>query len=137
MVDKAFAANQAANVPQAAANLVRGHAEASEAPWEALRCLVGDVTYGGRTSDTRDQRVLTAYLGRLFCAAASAPGAALAPAPGYSMPDAATMDAVRVRSRQCISRICAFISQATLHALRMYAKRARKLMSHTAQRQVH
>ena len=89
---------------QAAAQLVRGHAEASQAPWEALRCLVGDVTYGGRMTDQRDQRVLAAYLGRLFCAAAAAPGAALAPAPGYSMPDAATVDAVKVRRRRSNSR---------------------------------
>ena len=90
---------------QAAAQLVRGHAEASDAPWEALRCLVGDVAYGGRMVDARDQRVLAAYLGRLFCAAAAAPGAALAPVPGYIMPDAATADAVKVRRRQCNSRI--------------------------------
>ena len=89
-----------AHLLQVAAQLVRGHTEASEAPWGALRCLVGDVAYGGRVADQRDQRVLAAYLGRLFCAAAAAPGAALAPAPGYSMPDAATLDAVKVRRRQ-------------------------------------
>lgn len=112
---------------QAAVQLVRVHAEASEAPWEALRCLVGDVTYGGRMVDKRDQRVLATYLGRLFCAAAAAPGAALAPAPGYSMPDAATTDAVKVRRRQVNSGIPhAPEAGTTLHVLLPVLQKSQK-----------
>lgn len=82
--------------PQVASELVRAHLDSADSPWEALRCLVGEATYGGRITDERDRRVVAAYLGRLFCEAAMAPGATLAPAPGYSMPDAATLAAVRV-----------------------------------------
>lgn len=123
-------------VLQAAAQLVRGHAEASEAPWEALRCLVGDVTYGGHMTDRHDQRVLAAYLGRLFCTAAATPGAALAPAPGYSMPDAATMDAVKVRRRRSNSPIMPAPDAGTmLHALLPAHWKSQKLRSHLAQMQ--
>lgn len=82
--------------PQVASELVRAHLDSADSPWEALRCLVGEATYGGRITDERDRRVVAAYLGRLFCEAAMAPGATLAPAPGYSMPDAASLAAVRV-----------------------------------------
>ncbi|KAK9846487.1 hypothetical protein WJX81_005160 [Elliptochloris bilobata] len=61
-----------------ASQLVKAHAEAAEVPWEALRCLVGEATYGGRVTDERDRRVLAAHLGRLFCGAAAAAGASLA-----------------------------------------------------------
>ena len=122
------AINNKEHLLQAAAQLVRGHVEATEAPWEALRCLVGDVTHGGRMTDKRDQHVLAAYLGRLFCASAAAPGAALAPAPGYSMPDAATADAVKVRRRQSNSMILHAPEQLCTHSRPSY-RRARSNIS--------
>ena len=81
---------------QVADELLRDQLESSEAPWEALRCLVGEATYCGHIADERDRRVVAAYCGRLFCEATNAPGAALAQAPGYTMPDAASLAAVKV-----------------------------------------
>lgn len=90
---------------QVADELVRAHLESADTPWEALRCLVGEATYGGRITDERDRRVVAAYLGRLFCEAAMAPGAALTPPPGYIMPDAVSLAAVKVWGRDpCLGR---------------------------------
>jgi len=81
---------------------VAAHLEAGDAPWEALRCLVGEAAYGGRAGGGRagggrERRALGALLGRLLCEAAAAPGAALTRAPGYTMPDGASPAGIKAR----------------------------------------
>jgi len=76
---------------------VAAHLEAGDAPWEALRCLVDEAAYGGRAGGGRERRALGALLGRLLCEAAAAPGAVLARAPGYTMPDGASPAGIKAR----------------------------------------
>ncbi|KAJ3585525.1 hypothetical protein NHX12_014244, partial [Muraenolepis orangiensis] len=58
-----------------------------EVPWEALRHLIAGVNYGGHVTDDWDRRLLTTYMGRLFCdAALSQPFFRLSSLPAYYIP---------------------------------------------------
>lgn len=40
--------------------------EHREVPWKAIKYLTGDIAYGGRVTDSWDQRCLQAVLGKFY-----------------------------------------------------------------------
>uniref|UniRef100_A0A671XQT1 Dynein axonemal heavy chain 2 n=1 Tax=Sparus aurata TaxID=8175 RepID=A0A671XQT1_SPAAU len=44
--------------------------EYKEIPWDALKCLIAEVNYGGHVTDEWDRRLLTTYINDFFCDAA-------------------------------------------------------------------
>jgi dynein heavy chain 1 len=47
----------------------RSHVDPEEIPWSALHAMLGQSLYGGRVDNPFDQRLLDAFIEKLFCAA--------------------------------------------------------------------
>ncbi|XP_075914114.1 dynein axonemal heavy chain 2-like [Petromyzon marinus] len=70
--------------------------ECEEVPWDALRYLVASISYGGHVTDDWDRRLLTAYIGGLFCEqAVSAPYYRLSSLESYYVPRDGPLPAYR------------------------------------------
>eukprot|EP01062_Namystynia_karyoxenos_P000025 TRINITY_DN10007_c0_g3_i1.p1 TRINITY_DN10007_c0_g3~~TRINITY_DN10007_c0_g3_i1.p1 ORF type:complete len:4448 (+),score=1759.39 TRINITY_DN10007_c0_g3_i1:82-13425(+) len=55
-------------------------------PWGSLRCIVGEINYGGRVTDPWDRRLLECVLRRFFRPAVLLEGATLCTRGGYRVP---------------------------------------------------
>jgi dynein heavy chain len=63
-------------------------AAAKKVPWDALRYLISEVTYGGRVTDDWDRRLCNTYTAQYFCdAAISTPFFRLSSLSQYFIPD--------------------------------------------------
>ena len=61
-------------------------------PWDAIRYLIAEVTYGGRVTDDLDRRLVSTYTGQYFCEEAVAkPYAKLSTLADYYIPDDGTV----------------------------------------------
>ncbi len=79
--------------PQAKGVAPPGGGEAvRKTPWDAIRYLIAEVTYGGRVTDDLDRRLVTTYTSQYFCEDAVAkPYAKLSALPDYYIPDDGTV----------------------------------------------
>ena len=62
--------------------------DAHKTPWDAIRYLIAEVTYGGRVTDDFDRRIVSTYTSQFFCEdAIAAPFFALSPLSFYYIPE--------------------------------------------------
>lgn len=67
--------------------------EQPEVPYQALNYLVAEVNYGGRVTDDKDVRCITAMLKKYFCPEILDDGYRLSQLPHYYAPNDGTYDA--------------------------------------------
>jgi len=59
-----------------------------ETPWDAMKYLIAEATYGGRVTDDWDRRLLNVYMSDFFCDdVLSQPNFKVSPLPEYFIPD--------------------------------------------------
>lgn len=67
-VDQSVAADKSAPPPQPSGGQQGEPAVQNKSPpWDAIRFLISDVTYGGRVTDDWDRRLLNVYATSFFC----------------------------------------------------------------------
>eukprot|EP00929_Paragymnodinium_shiwhaense_P066427 TRINITY_DN33321_c0_g4_i1.p1 TRINITY_DN33321_c0_g4~~TRINITY_DN33321_c0_g4_i1.p1 ORF type:complete len:3770 (+),score=1255.81 TRINITY_DN33321_c0_g4_i1:195-11312(+) len=64
-------------------------------PWETLNYIIAEANYGGRVTDDKDVRLISAFLRRYFNEGVLKDGYTLSPLPDYYAPPEGSLDSVR------------------------------------------